>query len=397
MLHREDLLVLSMHNEMSSAHFSTLTLLYKPLIGDQAYNLYLTLVAIKQQELQISNHSLIERTTKLSMEAMEQARAICEQFLLVRTFYNKQENKYLYALGVPMQPSAFLGHDVFGRYFQKVMGSDALAFYNKNERIVDKTNYIEMSSQIENLIKDKWNEVDEKTFNETQKDFDQTKFEHLNIIFNEQEFLHNLGELVLPSSQRTAKTIREIAEIATIYGVNESMMRKLLVRAWDDDTHRVDMAKLTDVCLKTTAKYSNTFKDAYMLPTIRFLEEKQNGVKLGYADKLLAIKLVEEYKLQPQVANIIFDTCLKMNNQKIVGTVIERLASSWLRLKIDNLEMAKKQMLVEINSFQQNKFNKQNIIVQDWDDIQQPSNDDDEELLEQFNKLKEEYNATNKI
>lgn len=399
MLNKEDLLVISMHNECTPTHYSILSLLYKPLMNEQAYQLYLTLVAMKQQNLNITNHVLLQRTTKLSIEAIEHARGVCEQFLLLRSYYNEQEKTYLYEIGLPMSMSNFLAHDVFGRYFQKVMGSDIVSFYKKEEKHIDKTNYKEQSLHIKNLIEDIWDETDEKTFVDTQDEFNKTTMNELHVIFDEKEFLSKLGEIVLPSNQRTPKLLRHIAEIATIYGINEVMMRKLLSKAWDDDNQRVDIEKLKDICFKTTAKYSSNFKDPYMLPTIRFLENKQNGVKLGYADKMLAIKLVEEYRLQPEVANVIFETCLAMNSQKIIGTVIERLASSWLRLKIDNLETAKKQMGIEVNSFQSNKFGKgQNIIVQEWkQEIETTIDEDSEDLLEKFNKLKEEYDATSNI
>ncbi len=396
MLKKNDLLVLNMNNEITPSDYTTLALLYKPLMHSHAYEFYVTLVAIKQYGLPIKNHTLIQRTLNISMEAIQHARTICEQYQLIRSYYNETTKTYLYELGLPLKPHLFLSHEVFGRLFQKKLGSDTLSFYRQSVQKHSKKNYVEVSQNMTNLLKNEWEEQDENEFKRNQKHLIENNYDYLHVIFDEKKFLADLGEVVLPHEQRTPKLLRSIAEIATIYGINESMMRKQLVKAWDYDLSCLDLEMLRQQCAKTTAKYTSNVENPYLLPTRRFLEYKQNGVRLSFADLKLVNKLMEEYHLQPEVANVLLDTCMKMNQERIIGTSVERMAASWTRLQIDHLEGALQQMGIELNTKVKKGQSKQKTIVQTWETQEQEVVDMDEtlQLMDQLKQLKGEMDET---
>ncbi len=390
MLQVEDALVVCMKKEMNNAAYAHLDLIYKPLLGNQAYSLYLTLMSIYNEGLEIHNHKLLQRTTKMSIGAIEEARKICEKFLLIRTYYSTEKG-YIYELNIPMHASKFLSHEVFGRLFTQQMGSDSLQFYKRHfmKKKVSKTAYEEVSCNQNDLLKDHWDTQQEEVFQEVKTTMQENAYDFLHVIFDEHVFLDGLSELVFPKKERTLKNLRAIAEIATLYGIDEKMMRSLIKKGYDMKAQCFDAQRLKNACAKSRAEYTSTFKDPYMMPTVRFLEYKQNGVSLSLADKRLALRLMEEYHFQPEVANVIFETCMRLNDEKIVGTVVERLASSFLRLKIDNLKDAKAQMEIEVSGRKRSKSQAKKAIVQEWSQGETNVNTSSQKLLDEIQALRE--------
>lgn len=362
---------IELYKDMNAQHYASLNLLYLPLIKEQAFLLYTSLIALKNSELPITNHLLLQKTCGLSVEAMEKARNRLEEFLLLRTFYNEKEDTYMYVLDVPMKSSQFLSHEVFGRLFTQDLGEDVLLFYKQNlvTKRSQRSGYQEISATMQDTLKHHWDDAKEKAFLTAKEEIEEISYGFLNVIFDEKLFLSDLNDMVFPRSERTKKNLRTIAEIATIYGINETMMKMLIARGMNLPEKKFNAQKLKNVCMKTKAKYALNEKDPFTMPPTRFLEYKQNGVAIAKADQILIEKLISEYRLQPEVINVLLETGLlkDKDNPRIVGTDIERMAGSWLRLKIDTFEKAKQQQKVELDSVNQRIGKvKQSAIVQEW-------------------------------
>ncbi len=114
--------------EMTQERLASLTMLYYPLIGIDAFVLYQTFLAIGTRNQKIRNHLLIEKISGLSSEVIVKSRNILEQYLLVKTFYNCIENSYIYQIYMPKLGSEFLRHEVFGRLYLKSMGKQVYEF-----------------------------------------------------------------------------------------------------------------------------------------------------------------------------------------------------------------------------------------------------------------------------
>lgn len=386
MFKKDSKVIIEMNKDMSPHLYSSLNLLYLPLMGEQAYLFYTTLLAVKQSNLHIKNHLLIQKLCHLSSGAMEKARMKCEEFLLLRTYYNENEDTYLYVLDVPMKVTRFLSHEVFGRLLLDHMGEDVVSFYHLemiNKRM-SKSGYKEISATMQDTLKNNWDYTKEKSFQNVKEDMEQIDYGFLNVIFDEKAFLSGLSDLIFPLKERTKKNMRAISEIATIYGINETMMKTLIGKGIDLPQAKFNAEKLKTVCMRTKAKYVSDNADPYKLPPRRFLEYKQNGVPIGQADIKLIEKLISEYRLQPEVINILLETGLKKDkdNPRIIGTDIERMAGSWLRLKIDTFNKAKKQQEIELDKVSFRNAKTQPAIVQEW------KHEEEEEMSkEQFNEI----------
>ena len=120
-MRKEDKCRIEVCGEMTMDSYASFTMLYLPLIGNDAAILYHTLVSVGSRTPKIKNHILIQKISRLSMENMEKSRHVLEQYLLVKTFYDAAENRYLYQVFMPKDGNDFLRHEVFGRLYMKEM------------------------------------------------------------------------------------------------------------------------------------------------------------------------------------------------------------------------------------------------------------------------------------
>ena len=94
-----------------------LTMLYQPIIGAYACNLFFTLwMDLDKNEFMSSeeNHHHLMTSTSLSLNEIVSAREKLEAIGLLKTFYkeNVDSNNYIYELFSPVSPSEFFSHPV---------------------------------------------------------------------------------------------------------------------------------------------------------------------------------------------------------------------------------------------------------------------------------------------
>lgn len=394
MLKSEDRLKLELHGTMSVELMTSLQMLYAPLLGQDATLLYQTLLTLACLPTKIRNHLLVSKICGLRAERIEQLRAILEQYLLIKTYYDGAKNAYLYAIYVPKQPEEFLRHDVFGRLYMKKMGKQVYEFARKSfaKNYEDCSSYQNITSSMRNLFHD-WEETQEKSFTQLKpkKAIHETAYD-----FNIDVFITGLSNMLLPQSQRTVENLTFIAEKASIYGISEKDMQSLVGKSMDIKTNTLDRNKLISFMQRARKEFHKTYKDPYQMPPIRFLQEKQHGVAVSSADQhLIDGILLEKYHLVPEVINVLIEYVLKRCNQVLSKAYVEKVAATWVRLGVDS---AKKALEVIANEQQPNTTFYQKTTekkLPDWfenQDIIDVANEevDDDALMERLRKLGEE-------
>ena len=73
-----------------------------------------------------------------------------------------------------------------------------------------------------------------------------------------------------------------------------------------------------------------------------FLKGRSNGAKPSARDLSLLESLLNDFKLNPGVVNVLIDYVLKINNKKLTRAFLEAIASQWKRLNIETVEEAMK-------------------------------------------------------
>lgn len=348
MLKVEDKLTIEGTITLNDRQLAALNMLYQPLIQGDAFILYQTLYALSAVPTKINNHLLLKNLTGISMERMEKCRHILEQYLLLKTYYNGAKNRYIYELFAPLSGDQFLRHEVFGRVYMKQMGKQVYEFAKRSFALSheNKEAYQDISLPFENIIQEGWAEKEEASFLALKPDQSPLDSNHIPVHFNYEVFLSSCSQVLFPESQRSAENLRLIGELATIHGIDEKTMRMFVGKSINLKTKQLNIDKLKK--LVRSAHVDNTTlkksEQPYQMAPVRFLQMKQGGIEVTSSDRYLIENLIREYRLQPEVVNVLIEYVLEKTGQKLSKAYVERVAGTWIRLQIDTWEKAKEQI-----------------------------------------------------
>lgn len=343
MARKEDKCKIEVQGSMTSEYYASFQMLYFPLIGSDAATLYHTLVSVGTRNQKIRNHILIQNISKLSMEVIEKSRRILEQYLLVKTFYRPENTTYIYQVFMPKDGNEFLRHEVFGRLYMKEMGKQVYEFNKLSfaHTFEDKNDYQEITIPFENVLKEDWQDQEEEQFKKLKPEQDVLYQNNVPLSFNFDRFLTNLSKMVFPVTARNEKNLRMIGELATIHGINEEEMKKFVSQSMDLKTGTLNVETLKRKARKATTNYIEPkTSNPYLLPPVRFLQSKQRGIEVSQSDKYLIETLISDFKMKPEVVNVLIEYVLEKTNQKFSKGYVEKVAGMWVRLEIDTYEKA---------------------------------------------------------
>lgn len=337
MLKLENSYTLRFMNQMSTYDTSTLISLYGPLMGRDAVILYSALLEQATFSIPTKNHSYLSSVTGFSASRMERIRGDLESYLLLKSYYNKDDESYIYEIVPPLSRTAFLSHDVFGRLYQQRMGIELYTFLVQQDADVEESDgFQDISKSLNVDFYKQWRPSDEELFsNAKAKSMDDVE---VRMDFDYDEFLV-ISNMVFPKQARTRKNLQTIARVANLYAIKASDMRKLVARSFDIVTNTLDEKKLEYLANKNmpTAQLPN---DIYEATPFQFLQYKQNGVPIAESDRKLINDLLMKYKLAPEVVNVLIEFTLNMTDQKFNRSYVEKVATTWVRQNIDTKELA---------------------------------------------------------
>ena len=330
--------------EMTQERYASFIMLYQPLIGTDAAMLYHCFFAIGTRHQKIRNHLLLKKISGQSMELMEKSRRLLEQYLLVKTFYDSFNNSYIYQIFMPMTGNDFLRHEVFGRMYFKKMGKQVYEF-NKlcfSEAFEDKQHYRDITVAFENILTENWKDSEEEKFQKSKPDALYHAQNDIPLSFNFDLFLTNYSTTLFPQSCRNEDNLRTIGELATIHGISEMDMRKYVSQSMNLKTNTLNIETLKKKVrrAKRSIEVNMDEKDPYTIPPVLFLKNKQHGIPVTASDSYLIESLITDFKLRPEVVNVLIEYVLDQTNQRFAKNYVEKVASVWVRLNIDTSEKA---------------------------------------------------------
>lgn len=357
------------------AYQSSLSLLYEPLIGHDAFLVYHVLYAlVGKQDI---DHETWVRYTQLMPNPLEKALSSLEQFSLLKTYYDATKNHWLYILLPPLCPYAFLRHDTLGRLFLNEMGS---TYYDQMKMMFIKeeldSSYVDVSTPMDVNRLQSWSPEKEEML-ETLRPV--SKKRDTNFRFD--LFFQGMDRL-FPKRLRTKKNLDRIAEIATIYGIDEKAMRYYVQRSVNPSTHVLNFETLQKLVYRH--QKPQVVQDVYQLAPVQFFKQKQGGNPVALADQKLIESICTNYDLSNEVMNVLIEYCLEKTQQRFTKSFVEKVAASWARLHIETKDQAIAQTKQELKPTKN---------VPDWYDQvedQKPEEDLLQEVLRKQGLLKED-------
>lgn len=340
---KEEPCKIEIQGEWTMERYASFQMLYVPLIGVDAAILYHTLLSVGSRPQKIKNHILLVRISGLSIERIEKTRPILEQFLLIKTFYHGANNRYIYQVFMPKYGEEFLRHEVFGRLYLKQMGKQVYDF-NKisfSKASEDISAYQDITIPFVNTLRSDWEDKQEELFQTSKPKQTSIHQNDIPLQFNYDRFLSELSQQVFPNEARNERNLRLIGELATIHGIDEIDMRKLVSRSINIKTRELNTQLLKEKARNAKTVYeSSDEKNPYQMPPVRFLQAKQKGIAVSKGDKFLIESLITEFKMKPEVVNVLIEYVLTVKQMQFPKAYVEKIASTWVRLEIDTYEKA---------------------------------------------------------
>ena len=207
-------------------------------------------------------------------------------------------------------------------------------------------------------------------------------------------FLTGYSKTLFPLTCRNQKNLRLIGELATIHGISEMDMRKYVSQSMNlkDNTLNAELLKRKVRNAKRSVMVDLDVKNPYALPPVRFLQSKQHGIEVSRSDAYLIETLITDFKMKPEVVNVLIEYVLEKTNQRFSKSYVEKIASVWVRLNIDTSEKA----LAHIKEEEQKPIKTKKKELPEWfqqeDEGSEKANKtvDDKELEEMMERLRGE-------
>ncbi len=349
-----------------------ISMLYQPIIGSIATSLYYTLWAdLDKTELlsaEYTHHHLMT-SLRIKLDSIIVARKKLEATGLLKTFAKKGDtNSFVYELFSPIKASEFFNHPILNIVLYNNVGKkeyEKLLEYFKVPRI-NLSGYEELTSSFDEVFES----VPLSSYDNLNEDLRVNK---TGVIKLDHSFDFDLLMSSVPSGVITNKTFsKEVKELINnlsyVYDldaidmkssilnsikenglIDKTMLRKNVRNYYKYENEN----KLPSLIYKSQPEYLKNpvgaeDKRAKMIYVFEnttpynFLKGRSNGAKPSARDLSLLESLLNDFKLNPGVVNVLIDYVLKINNKKLTRAFLETIASQWKRLNIETVEEAMK-------------------------------------------------------
>lgn len=354
---------------LSQQDHRILIMLYQPLIGAEAINLYFTLWSnMERSEImsQECNHHQLMTSMKKRLSDIISARERLEAIGLMKVFVKKGSiNNYVYQLYSPCSANEFIANPILNTALYNNVGKveyDKIISYFKIPRI-NLTNYEEITCS--------FNEVYEVSSNYMEFATENIKRRHVNPLkLNSKIDIDNIFSL-LPEEvfniRSLTKDVKDlIYKLAFIYNLNEDNLNEL-IRNSISEKRTIDKEKLRTNCrnfyqfenngklpslvFRAQPEYlrkpiGDTSKRAKIIYTFEtttpydFLYSKYHGTEPTKSDLKILEYLAVDLDMKPGVINVLIDYVLRINDNKLTKAFIDTIAGQWKRKNIETVEEA---------------------------------------------------------
>ena len=398
-----------------------INLLYQPIIGSSAVNLYFTLWSFLDKNeiksLEWTHHHLMVNMG-LSLDLIVEAREKLEGIGLVKSFFKKDNiNKFIYELYSPISAYEFFNNPILNVALYNNLGKQeyekTLSFF-KIPRIT-LTGYEDVTCKFSDIYETSIGNNLNYDYNDI-KTSNKPGFE-IEPKFNLNDILGMIPSDMLNYKGITKETKNLIYRLSFIYDLNEDGI-KYIINNSINEKHNIDKellkynsqkyykfenaGKLPSLIYRNQPEYlrkpvgdiSKKAKAIYYFETTSphdFLYAKNNNTEPNIRELKIIENLMVELNMNPGVVNVLIDYVLRINNNKLVKSFVDTIAAQWVRNKIETVEQAMKLAEKEYKNKKTNiKPNNQVAPVPEWfnKNIEEGnvSLDEEEEFL---NKLKE--------
>lgn len=348
-----------------------LTMLYQPIIGSVATNLYFSLWSNLDRNEIVSmeyTHHYLMANMQLNLDEIIEARERLEGIGLIKVFLREDNiNHYLYELYSPVSSYEFFNNPILNTAFYSNVGKQeyekAVSYFSVPR--INMKDYEEITCSFHEIFSS-------CALTPIENNNNIKRLNRLGLNFNPTIDLNNIlskiPEEMINIKGITKETKEFLYKISYIYNLNDETFSGI-IRNSLNERHLIDKKLLRDNCRKyysfensgklpsliyrnqpeylrkPIGDVSKRAKLIYMFETTSpydFLTLKNNNVKPTKLELSILEMLLIDFELNPGVVNVLVDYVLKINNNKLIKSFVETIASQWKRSKIETVEEAMK-------------------------------------------------------
>lgn len=347
-----------------------LTMLYQPLIGSDAINLYFTLWSYLDKSEILScewTHHHLMASMRIRLESIAEAREKLEAIGLVSTFIKRGDiNTYVYELYSPISAYDFFNNPILSLALSNNIGQ------TEYEKVISYFRLPKITMEDYEDITCLFNDVFEPTITSPMEHIAEEikrrnkKDLQINSKLDLTAIIAMIPEEMLNSRSITKETKELIYKLSFVYSLDNDNTIELIKNSINE-RKIIDKDILKDNCRnffkfehsgklpslayknqpeylrKTNSDKSNKDKMIYTFETTSpsdFICSKNSTGAITQTDKDILAYLLLELDLNPGVVNVLVDYVLKINNNKLNKAFVEAIASQWGRSKIETVEEA---------------------------------------------------------
>ncbi len=359
-IRRSDTFIVSGEGICSSVDYQVLTLLYQPIIGTSAFNLYLTLLNLMDRQTLISEeylHADLESLLDRKLESVEQDRYKLEAIGLLVTFF--VSDSFTYEIKLPLSARSFVNDGILGDYLTSAITKTRFKKILKVFKIkqTSKKQKYNISKAFNEVFKalDHYDQLQETNLISGQKQ----RFKSLSEYdFNWRFFEESIPESVFEIAQLTKAIKLKIESLSYVYGLDELTMKDVLIKSLDENNQvnieflaknsRYEYENNSQVKNTHTVIEKTTVRNAPIDPVeffktispIQLLEELGDGM-VSVADLRIVERLIDEVGLEPSVVNVMIAYIARTKDGVLPGfAFFQKVGQNWKRNHINTVELA---------------------------------------------------------
>lgn len=384
----EKLLAIDTYEIYGSAYFtsvdqSVLSMLYQPIIGKEAYSLFMTLWAqwslTKHEKILLQHHHLL-LTSQASLQSFQAARKRLEGIGLLQSLVKKTEDDghhYIYCLQRPLVPVDFFQDSILSVMLYERLGKriyiERKRWFGLHEQAKPEIGFTDVTVPFNDVFL-----TGEKIFSHMKELKDDTvvkpsseiagQLKVINRSFDFELFLEGLSGAFTSREIFTQAMRNLIVKLAYIYDLNIFQMQRVVLDALDENGQLLEerlrksaqkayqaftgnqvpklysMIETNEVNLQKSPQPQSKEEmlQLYLeqVSPVQFLTDFANGAKPSTGDLKIVEQIMLEQKLPIGVINVLLYYTLLKTNMKLSFPYVSKIAAHWSRKGIQTAKEA---------------------------------------------------------
>lgn len=355
---------------LSDKDRNLLILLYQPIVGATSISLYYTFWSYLDKSEILSSewtHHHILRDMMISNTELSEAKDKLEAIGLIKTYVKQGNiNNYVYELYSPMSASEFINNPLLNMALFNAVGKleyERVVGYFKIPKI-NLREYVDVTKKFSDIFAYSSVPLNDNLIYDIKKS-SRRKLELLSKI-DINTILSLISDDILNKKSLTKDMKEFLYKISYIYNYDNDDMIEL-IRNSTTEKHTIDkkllqenankyyrydnMGKLPSIIYKNQPEYlrkenldtSNRSRMIHLFETTSpydFINSKYKTGNPTSSDLSIISYLLIDLNLKPGVVNVLVDYVLKINNNKLIKSFVEVIASQWSKSGIETVEAA---------------------------------------------------------